>query len=89
MASPCAKGTPGVLLEVNNGSGPPVYFEIHGHPRDGIDVYNTTRARVSGAWTAPVQERHMVYWRMINRPQVKFTFAFNLVQASRTSGPYI
>ena len=73
---------------VNNGSGPPVYFEIHGHPPGRYDVFfNTTSSSVSGAWTAPVQEPYMVYWRNDQTIRVNVTFAFNLVQAQSDVWP--
>src|SRR5881296_4407572 len=73
---------------VNNGSGPPVYFEIHGHPPGRYDVfYNTTSSSVSGAWTAPVQEPYMVLWRNDQPVRVNVTFAFNLVQAQSDVWP--
>ena len=73
---------------VNNGSGPPVYFEIHGHHPGRYDVFfNTTSSSVSGAWTAPVQEPYMVYWRNDQTVRVNVTFAFNLVQAQSDVWP--
>ena len=65
---------------VNNGSGPPVYFEIHGHPPGRYDVfYNTTAISVNGTWTARVQEPYMVFWRNDQTVVVNVTYAFNLV----------
>ncbi len=72
----------------NNGSGPPVYFEIHGHPPGRYDVfYNTTASSVSGTWTARVQEPYMVFWRNDQPVRVNVTYAFNLVQAQSDPWP--
>jgi len=73
---------------VNNGSGPPVYFEIHGHPPGRYDVfYNTTSSAVSGVWTAAVQEPYMVYWRNDQPVRVNVTYAFNLLPAQLDTWP--
>jgi len=73
---------------VNNGSGPPVYFEIHGHPPGRYDVfYNTTASSVSGTWTARIQEPYMVFWRNDHPVRVNVTYAFNLVQGQSDAWP--
>jgi len=65
---------------VNNGSGPPVYFEIHGHPPGRYDVfYNTTASSVNGTFTARLQEPYMVFWRNDQTVRLNVTYAFNLV----------
>ena len=72
----------------NNGSGPAVYFEIHGHPPGRYDVfYNTTASSVSGAWTAQVEEPYMVFWRNDQPVRVNVTYAFNLVQGQSDPWP--
>ena len=49
--------------------------------------YNTTSSSVSGAWTAPVQEPYMVYWRNDQPVRMNVTYAFNLVQAQSDYWP--
>jgi hypothetical protein len=69
----------------NNGSGPPVYFEIHAHPVTGgyFAYANTTAASVnSSTWTAPHPDRYMVYWvNLNNRTSVYLTYSFLLIFA--------
>ena len=69
----------------NNGSGPPIYFEIHAHPITGgyFAYYNTTATSInSGSWTAPKQDRYMVYWvNLNNRTTVNLTYSFVLIFA--------
>ncbi len=69
----------------NNGSGPPIYFEIHSHPITGgyFKYYNTTATSVSnGTWTSQTTDRYMVYWvNLSNTTRVNLTYSFVLLPA--------
>ena len=69
--------------QANNGSGPPVYFEIHSHPIAGgyFKYYNATATSISnGTWTAQTTDRYMVYWvNLSNRTAVNLTYSFVLI----------
>jgi hypothetical protein len=69
----------------NNGSGPPIYFEIHAHPITGgyFAFYNTTADSVTNrTWTAPRTDRFMVLWQNpSNRTTVNLTYSFVLILA--------
>jgi len=69
--------------QANNGSGPPVYFEIHSHPITGgyFKYYNATATSISnGTWTAQTTDRYMVYWvNLSNRTAVNLTYSFVLI----------
>jgi len=72
----------------NNGTGPAVYFEIHGHPPGRYDVfYNTTASSVTGSWTARLDEPSMVFWRNDHNGSVNVTFGFSLVPAQSDLWP--
>lgn len=66
--------------KANNGSGPPVYFEIHAHPAavGYIVLYNTTARSDSGTWTVPGSDPYMVYWQNPNQGVANVSYAFDL-----------
>jgi len=90
MGSPCAKGHLGVLLECQQRVRPSGCTSRFTAIPGRYDVfYNTTSSSVSGAWTAPVQEPYMVYWRMIKPSALMSRSPSISCKPSRTSGPYI
>ena len=72
----------------NNGTGPAVYFEIHGHPPGRYDIfYNTTSSSVTGSWTSRLDEPAMVFWRNDHLGSINVTFAFSLIQGQSPLWP--
>jgi len=75
----------------NNGSGPPIYFEIHAHPITGgyFKYYNATAISISnGTWTAQTTDRYMVYWvNLSNTTRVNLTYSFVLLVAQPDAWP--
>jgi len=69
--------------EANNGTGPPLYFEIHAHPSlyQYVPYYNTTSRGVNNnTWTAPIQSPFMVYFKnLVNTTTVNLTYSFVLL----------
>lgn len=73
--------------ESENGSGPPIHFEIHSHaltescvlpdrPR-GI-CYQRNASEDLGTWTVPRTEPYMVYWLNPNPVSVNLSYALTL-----------
>ncbi len=64
-----------------NGSGPPIHFEIHAHPQAAgyVLFYNSTARSDNGTWSVPGQEPYMVYWQNPNPGIVNLSYAFTLI----------
>ena len=76
--------------QANNGSGPPIYFEIHAHPYGPyIQYYNTTSASVgNGTFTAREPYSYMVFWKNLsNTTRVNLTYSFVLLLAQPSLWP--
>lgn len=68
---------------VNDGRGPPVFFDIHAHTQDAEweTFYNITAIGDTGTWTVPETENYMVLWRNDNDVAVNVTYSFDLYPA--------
>ncbi len=66
--------------QANNGSGPPVYFEIHAHPAAAgyVQLYNATARSGSETLSLPGSDPYMVYWQNPNEVAVNVTYALDL-----------
>jgi hypothetical protein len=62
-----------------NGSGPPIYFELHSHPQTAfVILYQQEAPRDNGTWTVPKTEPYMVFWLNRNNVSVNVTYSFTL-----------
>jgi len=76
--------------QANNGSGPPIYFEIHAHPYGPyILYYNTTSSSVgNGTFTARDPYSYMVFWKNLsNTTRVNLTYSFVLLSSQPSLWP--
>lgn len=61
----------------DNGSGPPIYFEIHSHPGFVLH-YRQNASRDNGTWTVEKTEPYMVFWLNPNPVTVNVSYALTL-----------
>src|SRR5256885_3872257 len=76
--------------QANNGTGPPIYFEIHAHPYGAyIQYYNTTSSSVgNGTFTAHEPYSYMVFWKNLsNTTRVNLTYSFVLLLSQPSLWP--
>jgi hypothetical protein len=71
-----------ISWSVNNGSGPPVYFEIHTHENGWTRYYRTTAAQLDISWVVPqtalpANESFMINW--VNNLPVNVSVTYNIV----------
>jgi len=81
----------GFSWRANDGSGPPVYFEIHTHPATAgyMQLYNTTARSDSGTLNLPGSDPYMVYWQNPNQSVVNISYVFDLFPPPPDLWPFI
>ncbi len=73
---------------VNDGNGPPVFFDIHAHGGDSQweSFYSRTAVEDSGEWEVPGSDQYMVFWQNPNDVGVDLSYEFELFPESTAQG---